>query len=171
MSWGLSTVNINNSGNSLLLLKSIPVLLLLLSAGPGPKNRYDEAQMKQAKWNESRGKKAVHPSAPHEFKQGCPKPKKHENQIPVESPPFSPVCYRPGAGRSQPQCRSPVRSMLPPRQSCLDTGKWDWRSGKDIAVCLCRCLPNENCKGPKCLCKAIDPSGSSKPPVTPLSRC
>lgn len=82
VSCGLSTININNLGNCLLLLTPIPVLLLL-SAGPGPKNRYDRTQTKQAKWNESRGKRALHPSPPHEFRWGCPNPKKHEHQIPV----------------------------------------------------------------------------------------
>lgn len=58
VSCGLSAININNLGNCLLLLKSIPVLLLL-SAGPGPKNRYDGAQTKQVKCNESRGDQAL----------------------------------------------------------------------------------------------------------------
>lgn len=113
VSCGLSTININNLGNCLLLLKSIPVLLLL-SAGPGPKSCYDGDQTKETKWNENRGKQAPHPSAPCEFRWGCSKPKKHFTRFQLKSLfsiglPY--MCYHPGAGRIWLQCKSPTRSI------------------------------------------------------------
>lgn len=127
VSCGLSTININNLGNCLLLLKSIPVLLLL-SAGPGPKCCYDGDQTKETKWNEDRGKQAPHPSAPCEFSGDAQSlrntsTKCHWNPFFHRYPTYvlPSWCWQNLASVQEPH------KVHPSRQSCSDTGKGDWQ--------------------------------------------
>lgn len=121
MPCGLSTISINNLGNCLLLLKSIPVLLLL-SAGPEPEKCCDGVQMKQRKWNGSRREQNL---SPHRFRWGYPKPTKYEHQIPAKIPyPFWSSSMRvlwPSID-FQHHSGKPTTSISAPRQSYICTG-------------------------------------------------
>lgn len=170
VSSGLSTLSINNLGNCLLLLKSI--LLLLLSAGPRPKNRCDGAQMKQAKGNESRGKQVLHSSPPYEFRGGCPKPKKGEHQVPAEIPSFSKLSsvrvvalvleVSLNAGAPRGPCA--LQDKAPERQTGLT--RWETQRSGPRQPFASQKLPRT-----EVLVQSCGSKGLFEPPAMPPSHC